>query len=322
MPEGVRRTKSKVESLAAIASGTVVAGTAWLWSDEELEKELDYLFIDEAGQMSLAMALAAGRSAKNIVLLGDPEQLEQPQQATHPQGSGIAALDHVLGGVDTMPASKGLFLSETWRLHPAICEFTSEQFYESRLTSVAGLEAQAVLGDSPYSGSGLRLVNVEHRGNQSRSYEEVNVVCEIVRQLSNGSHQWSYLRGGDLQTEPVTVEDILVVAPYNAQVNALRVALPENARVGTVDKFQGQEAPVVIYSMTSSSAVDAPRGMEFLYNRNRINVASSRAKCLAIVVCAPAVLTPKCKTPEQIRLANALCRFSELAESLPVNAQS
>ena len=163
---------------------------------------------------------------------------------------------------------------------------------------------------------------MEHRGNQSRSYEEVNVVCEIVRQLSDGSHQWSYLRGGDLQTETVTVEDILVVAPYNAQVNALRAALPENARVGTVDKFQGQEAPVVIYSMTSSSAVDAPRGMEFLYNRNRMNVASSRAKCVAIVVCAPAVLTPDCKTPEQIRLANALCRFSELAESLPVNAQS
>ena len=171
MPEGIRRTKSKVESLAAIASGTVVAGTAWLWSDEELERELDYLFIDEAGQMSLAMALAAGRSAQNIVLLGDPQQLEQPQQATHPQDSGIAALDHVLGGVDTIPESKGLFLSETWRLQPAICEFTSEQFSESRLASVAGLEAQTVHGVSPYSGSGLRLVNVEHRGNQSRSYE-------------------------------------------------------------------------------------------------------------------------------------------------------
>lgn len=138
MPEGIRRTKSKVESLAAIASGTVVAGTAWLWSDEELEKELDYLFIDEAGQMSLAMALAAGRSAQNIVLHGDPQQLEQPQQATHPQDSGIAALDHVLGGVDTIPESKGLFLSETWRLQPAICEFTSEQFSERRAGEQAG----------------------------------------------------------------------------------------------------------------------------------------------------------------------------------------
>ena len=313
LPSFVRRLSSKGASLEALYGSHVVGGTAWLWSDEFMEQQLDYLFIDEAGQMSLAMALAAGRAAKNVVLLGDPQQLEQPQQAVHPHGSGIAALSHVLAGADTISDDKGLFLSETWRLHPSICNFTSEQYYEGRLSSVSNLHLQEVLGDSPFVGSGLRIQYVEHEGNQNRSFEEVEAVVGIVNQLSGGSHQWTRAANGDSEILPLTLQDILIVAPYNAQVSALRSALPDDARVGTVDKFQGQEAPVVIYSMTSSSANDAPRGMSFLYNRNRMNVATSRARCLAILVCSPKVLSPECVSPDQIRLANGLCRFNELS---------
>ena len=315
MPDFVERLMSKDNSLEALDEGYVVGGTAWLWSDESMSQELDYLFIDEAGQMSLAMALAAGRGAKNIVLLGDPQQLEQPQQAVHPHGGGIAALSHVLDGADTILDTKGLFLSETWRLHPTICEFTSEQYYESRLTSVADLHVQEISGTSPYVGSGLRIEHVDHDGHQNRSHEEVEAINSIVRQLVDGSHQWARSEQGKTVLLPVTLSDVMVVAPYNAQVSALRSSLPDNARVGTVDKFQGQEAPVVIYSMTSSSAADAPRGMGFLYNRNRMNVATSRARCLAIIVCAPGIMSPDCVSPQQIRLANGLCRFKELTRS-------
>ena len=312
LPSFVRRRSRKGESLESLYEGCVVGGTAWLWSDEFMDQQLDFLFIDEAGQMSLAMALAAGRAAKNIVLLGDPQQLEQPQQAVHPHGSGIAALSHVLAGADTISNDRGLFLSETWRLHPSICKFTSEQYYESRLTSVSNLHVQEIIGNSPHVGSGLRIHHVTHEGNQNRSFEEVEAVVAIVSELADGSHQWAKPDNGGAVSLPLTLQDILIVAPYNAQVSALRSALPDEARVGTVDKFQGQEAPVVIYSMTSSSADDAPRGMGFLYNRNRMNVATSRARCVAILVCSPRVLSPECVSPEQIRLANGLCRFNEL----------
>lgn len=312
LPDCVERLSNKDESLDALDDGYVVGGTAWLWSDEFMEQQLDYLFIDEAGQMSLAMALAAGRAAKNIILLGDPQQLEQPQQAVHPHGSGIAALSHVLDGADTIPEDKGLFLAKTWRLHPSICQFTSEQYYENRLTSIAGLHVQEVFGSSAYVGNGLCIEHVEHDGNQNRSYEEVEAINFIYSQLLDGSHQWAKPDGNAAVRLPLKLDDVLVIAPYNAQVSALRSQLPDAARVGTVDKFQGQEAPVVIYSMTSSSAADAPRGMGFLYNRNRMNVATSRARCLAIIVCAPGVLSPECASPHQMRLANGLCRFREL----------
>ncbi len=310
LPPNIDTLKNKDKSLEAINDGCVVGGTAWLWSDETMEQELDYLFIDEAGQMSLAMALAAGRAAKNIVLLGDPQQLEQPQQATHPEGSGIAALAHILQGSDTIPDDKGLFLADTWRLHPSICSFTSEQYYDDRLASIDGLSTQEVFG-SAFSGNGLRYVPVEHHGNQNRSVEEVEAICTLVARLSDGSHQWS---NKEAELAAITLDDILVVAPYNAQVSALTKALPDGARVGTVDKFQGQEAPIVIYSLTSSSADVAPRGIKFLFNRNRMNVASSRAKCLVLLVGSPALLDAECSTPEQMRLANGFCRFMELAD--------
>ena len=310
LPDFIDCLKNKDKSLEALNDGYVVGGTAWLWSGEIMEQELDYLFIDEAGQMSLAMALAAGRAAKNIILLGDPQQLEQPQQATHPYGGGVAALAHILHGKDTIPSDKGLFLKDTWRLHPAICSFTSEQYYDGRLSSLAGLQDQEVIGPA-YSGSGLRFIPVPHEGNQNRSVEEVDAIRDLVTQLTSGDYEWSN-KNAELAT--VALNDILVVAPFNAQVAALTRALPDGARVGTVDKFQGQEAPIVVYSMASSSADVAPRGIKFLFNRNRMNVASSRAKCLVLLVGSPALLDAECSNPEQMRLANGICRYVELAD--------
>ena len=284
IPGFVRRLGKTSDSLIALDSGYVVGGTAWLWSNPRVENKLDYLFIDEAGQMSLAMALAAGRAAKNIVLLGDPQQLEQPQQGAHPEGADIAALSHLLDGAETMPPDKGLFLEHTWRLHPKICDFTSEQYYDRRLKSKEGLELQEVVGDSSFTGSGLRFIPVVHKDNQNRSSEEVEAIAEIVAKLADGNHCWVNKDG---ESSTIGLPDILIVAPFNAQVNAVKSALPDGAQVGTVDKFQGQEAPVVIYSMTSSSADDAPRGMEFLFSQNRMNVATSRARCLVLLVGSP-----------------------------------
>jgi uncharacterized protein len=211
-----------------------------------------------------------------------------------------------------MPPDKGLFLGVTRRLHPSICKFTSELFYEGRLKPLEGLEKQKLISKGQFNGAGLFYVPVEHSGNQDKSIEEVDAVEKIVRELTTTASVW--VDAND-QTHVLQSEDILIVAPYNSQVSALREKLP-TIRIGTVDKFQGQEAPVVIYSMTSSSADDAPRGMSFLYNLNRLNVATSRAKAMCILVASPRLLEPECRTVEQMRWANALCRFRNLAETI------
>jgi uncharacterized protein len=252
-----------------------------------------------------------------LVLLGDPQQLEQPIQGAHPEGTAASALEHVLGGAQTIPDDRGLFLGETWRLAPAICEFTSELFYERRLRSHAGLERQALVGDVPFAGSGLWFVPAHHDANQNASREEVEIVAGLVRSLTEGGVRW---RDREAHERPLGLEDILVIAPYNAQVADLRQHLPPD-RVGTVDKFQGQEAPVVIYSMTTSTPEDAPRGMEFLYSLNRFNVATSRAKCACIVVGSPRLFEPDCQSPRQMKLANAFCRFLELAREVRIDPQ-
>jgi uncharacterized protein len=244
-------------------------------------------------------------------MLGDPRQLEQPQQGSHPEGTEVSALEHLLQGHPTMPAEKGLFLAETWRLAPAICRFTSELFYEERLHPHPGLERQVLTGAGPLSGSGLWVVPAEHEGNRSASDEEVDAVDQVVDQLLRPGAHWTNAKG---EERPLTSADILVVAPYNAQVARLEERLASRGiRVGTVDRFQGQEAPVVIYSMASSSPEDAPRGMDFLYSLHRLNVATSRARCACVLVASPRLFHPECQTPEQIRLANAFCRYMELA---------
>jgi uncharacterized protein len=206
-----------------------------------------------------------------------------------------------------------MFLPETWRLAPSICAFTSELFYEGKLRSREGLERQRLTGVNGYEGSGVRLVGVAHEGNRNASMEEVEAVADLVRRLTASGAQWINKKG---EAAPMTDEDVLVVAPYNAQVSRLAERLASTGvRVGTVDKFQGQEAPVVIYSMATSRPEDAPRGLEFLYSLNRLNVATSRARCMAILVASPRLFEPDCRTPRQMTLVNALCRYREFARS-------
>jgi predicted RecB family nuclease len=300
---------------AALASreAQVAAGTAWLWAREEMANSVDALFVDEAGQVSLAYALAASQGANSLVLLGDPQQLDQPVKGVHPDGTDVSALSHLLNGQATMGVEQGLFLDETWRLHPDVCSFTSEVFYESRLAPRVENRNQRVNAEGPLGGTGLRFAPITHSGNQNESPEEVEKVNALVRSLLESNPTWTD-RAGD--TKSIGMGDILIVAPYNAQVSALRKSLPEGARVGTVDKFQGQEAPVVIYSMATSTPEDAPRGMEFLYSSNRLNVATSRAQCVTVLVASPTLFHVQCKTPRQMELANAFCRYLEMAREI------
>jgi predicted RecB family nuclease len=311
LPHGITEVLDNKKALEAILPGQVVGGTAWLWAHNDAREKLDYLFVDEAGQMSLSLVLAASRSAKNLILLGDPQQLEQPQRGAHPEGADVAALSHFLDGKKTMPADRGLFLETTRRLHPKITEFTSEVFYESKLKSLPGLENRVVGGGTQFDGGGLIYVPIVHTGNQNRSKEEIDAIEEIVNDLL-AKGKWT---NEAKLTVSLKKEDILIVAPYNAQVAALIERLP-GMNIGTVDKFQGQEAAIVIYSMTSSSPEDAPRGMSFLYSPNRLNVATSRAKSICILVGAPKLMEPECKTIDQMKWANTLCRFEELASAI------
>ncbi|HKY36324.1 MAG TPA: TM0106 family RecB-like putative nuclease [Polyangiaceae bacterium] len=303
----------------------LLGGTAWTWARDDYAGSVDALVIDEAGQMSLANALAVARAGRGLVLFGDPAQLEQPQKGVHPPGAEVSALEHWLGGdALTIPPKLGVFLPHTRRLHPRICSFISQTFYEGRLSPAAdlGLGRQELLletepgardlRDRELGGSGLRYVPVEHHGNSNQSSEEVAEVARLVERVLAPSVRFRE-RTGELRV--LEAKDVMVAAPYNAQVAALRRALPADVRVGTVDRFQGQEAAVVIYSMTSSSAEDAPRGLEFLFSPNRLNVAVSRAQALCILVASPELSRASCKTPRQIRVVNALCAFLEHAAS-------
>jgi predicted RecB family nuclease len=313
LPDSIQGEQKSDVILGALQNGQVqiVGGTSWLWAREEFASSVDVLFVDEAGQLSLVDTVAVSQAATNLVLLGDPQQLKQPQQGSHPEGTEVSALEHILGDQKTIPADRGIFLDVTWRMHPDVCRFVSELFYENRLNSKSGLENQRILGTTKLQGAGLWYVAVDHVGNQSWSMEEVREVDMIARQLCNGQVEW---RNEKLEKRTLNESDIKVISPYNAQVSKLAATLPEGIQVGTVDKFQGQEAPVIIFSMASSTPEDAPRGMEFLHSLNRLNVAVSRAKAICILVASPKLFEPDCKNPAQMKLANAFCRYLELAK--------
>jgi uncharacterized protein len=299
------------EVWGALTTGkaNVVGGTSWLWSPEKAFESVDVLFIDEAGQMSLADVLAVSQAAKKLVLLGDPQQLERPTKGSHPDGAEKSALEHLLNGRKTIEAGMGFLLPETWRLHPKVCRYTSDFFYDDRLRSHPISQSRVIEGHAWLNGAGLWIVPVEHEGNRNSSAEEVNMVALIVEGLLRPEVKWFRSAGNPRSLKE---EDILIVAPYNAQVADLSARLPK-MRIGTVDKFQGQEAPVVIYSLTTSSPEDAPRGMEFLYSLNRLNVATSRAMTTVILVGSPKLFEPECRTPRQMQLANAFCGYLEMA---------
>lgn len=284
----------------------LVAGTAWLFADPRMDQTLDYLFVDEAGQVSLGHLTAMGLAARNLVLVGDQMQLAQPIKGTHPGESGQSVLEFLLKDHATVPPERGVFLEVTRRMHPDVCRFISEAVYEGRLHSHPSCAARRlVLGadvDPALKAAGVSWVPVVHQECRQKSEEEGGRVLELFNSLRQ--QRWIQEEGCE---RPLSMEDILVVSPYNMQVNLLQGLLPAGARVGTVDKFQGQEAAAVIVSMTASSAEDVPRGMDFLYSRNRINVAVSRAKSLAIIVASPRLLEATCSKIEQMALVNTLC---------------
>ena len=305
--EGLKYTKKKED----LSSGryNLIGGTAWLWANQEMRQApVDVLIVDEAGQLSLADALAATGGASNMLLLGDPLQLAQVAKAEHPGGSGASVLEHILGEHVTVPDSQGVFISETWRMHPSICRFISSQIYEGRLTA-----NECCYRQTTSFGTGLRWLRADHVGRATESAEEVEIILAQIRRMIGTP--WTN-QGGE--TVDLVAGDFMVVAPYNDQVKLIKEACHargelRGVQVGTVDKFQGREAPVVFFTMTTSSAQDMPRGPEFLFSRNRLNVAISRARCLAYLVCTEELLNSRAQDIEQMRLIGTLSAFVEYA---------
>lgn len=273
---------SVTESDDVTPNFNLVGGTAF-----ELGKHpannFDYLFVDEAGQVSLGNLLAMAGAARNLILVGDQMQLPQPVQGVHPGETGLSAMDYAMQDHPTVPTERGVLLDVSWRMHPDVCGFISDAVYEGRLSSAPSTALQRLVlqpGLHPVlKPTGVVTLDLEHSGCTQSSEEEALVIAELITQLLGQS--WVDSSGA---TRPMTLDDILVVTPFNMQVGLLKKRLPPGVRVGTVDKFQGQEAPVVLVSMTTSFGGDAPRGTEFLFNRNRLNVAISRAQGLAVVI--------------------------------------
>ena len=290
------------------------AGTAWLFARPEMDQRLDYLFVDEAGQVSLANIVAMGVAARNIVLVGDQMQLAQPIQGDHPGGSGVSALEHLMGDWATVPPDRGVFLAQTRRMAPDLCAFVSAAVYDGRLESHPDAQCQrlhlAPAAPECLASTGLRFQAVAHADCAQKSEVEAAAVAAAFAHLLRS--EWTDVKG---QRRPITVADVLVVSPYNMQVDLLRRRLPQGARVGTVDKLQGQEAAVVLISMATSSGDDLPRQIEFLYSRNRLNVAISRARCLAVIFASPRLLDVSCRTIAQMQLVNTLCWARDYADA-------
>jgi predicted RecB family nuclease len=306
----------------AAYSGGVIGGTAWLFTRPEWENTLDFLFIDESGQVSLANALAMARCAKNLVLLGDQMQLEQPIQGAHPGDGGLSALQYALKDTNiskldapvfhaVVPPDYGLFLGESRRMHPSVCRFISESIYEGRLGSHPDCARQKIAVPPGANGlitkeTGIVFIGVEHDGNIQQSDEEVERVKAIYHELSG-----RFYTDKDGTTRPLALKDFLFISPYSAQVRALQAQLPAGARVGSVDKFQGQEAPVCILSLCSSYGEYGSRGLAFILDRNRINVAVSRAQCLAVVVADPRIASATVNSIDEMILLNLFCKLAD-----------
>jgi len=283
------------------ADGYVIGGTAWDLTNTKRvgRRQLDLLVIDEAGQFSLAATIAVSVAARNILLLGDPQQLPQVSQGVHPAPVDQSALGFIADGHAVLPEEYGYFLSESWRMHSAVTAPVSELAYDGELRSNPSADARMLAGIAP----GLHPVPVPHAGNSTQSVEEAARVVDLIT---------DHL-GRDWNGSPLTEDDIIVVTPYNAQVECIRAALVAHprVRVGTVDKFQGQEAAVSIVSMAASSADDVPRGLEFLLSHNRLNVAISRAQWAAYLLYSPGLLETLPHLPEGVA---DLSRFMRLVE--------
>jgi uncharacterized protein len=317
---GLKYVAQSSDAFGSYSAG-VVGGTAWLFTRPEWQQQLDFLFIDEAGQVPLANAIAMARCANNLVLLGDQMQLEQPIQGSHPGDSGLSVLQYALKDTvaslpdapvfhAVVPPEQGLFLGESRRMHPEVCQFISDTVYEGRLHSHGDCSRQRIA--SPPGGgihvtkeTGIMFSGVVHDGNIQQSDEEVMHIKTLFDEMLG--RDYTDKHGF---TKKLELNDFLFIAPYNAQVRALHAALPDLARVGSVDKFQGQEAPVCIFSLCSSFGEYGSRGLGFILDRNRVNVAISRAKCLAVVVADPRIASSPVNSIDEMRLLNLFCKIT------------
>jgi uncharacterized protein len=311
--------RSSSDAMEAFYDG-VIGGTAWLFTRPDWVGELDYLFIDEAGQVCLANTIAMSRCATNLVLLGDQMQLEQPVQGAHPGDAGLSGLQYALKDAEAsqpdlpvfhavVPDDYGLFLGESRRMHPDVCSFISDSIYEGRLHSFADCCKQLIAVPPSNEGplmreSGILFCGIEHDGNIQQSDEEIERIREIFGDLVGRP-----FTAQDESIRPLGLDDFLFISPYNAQVRALQAVLPEGARVGSVDRFQGQEAPVCILSLCSSYGEYGSRGLGFILDQNRINVAISRAQCLAVVVADPRIADTRANSIPEMKLLNLYCKL-------------
>ena len=300
----------------------VVGGTAWAFAHPHFTdpaNKLDVLVVDEAGQVSLGMLLASASAARNVILVGDPMQLPQPLKGTHPGESGLSCLEYVLEENPVLPPEKGVFLPTTWRMHPDVCGWVSDAVYAGQLAAEANCATQRLVpvegADDAIKPTGLSFVEVEHAGCTQSSEEEATRVVALVRDLMASKVVDRDGKRRSMSPFKPARKSVLVVSPYNVQVRLLRRRLDEagftDVPVGTVDKFQGQEAEAVIVSMTTSDAEHMPRDASFLLSQNRLNVAVSRARCLALIVASPGLLDLNARSVGEMRLANLLCWAAE-----------
>ena len=289
-------------------SYSLFAGTSWFFVDPRMNKTLDYLFIDEAGQVALGTTIANATSADNLVLIGDQMQLSQPMRAKHEGYARMSSLDFILEDDDTISTDKGVFLNVTRRLNKKICNYISTSFYDSRLTSDPITETRSVnLKLDPIKDEGLFYVPIDHNGCSQRSDEEADLVEKVFNKIVNKEYKSENITG------KISAKDIMVVAPYNAQANNIRERLKkkfkDDVRVGTIDLFQGQEAKVVLISMTTSDVESLPRHKDFFFSRNRLNVAISRAECVAIIIFNQNLLLASASNIKEMKLINSFCKL-------------
>ena len=291
-------------------NANLFSGTAWCFSRTACEEKLDYIFIDEAGQLTTADIVATSLSAKNVVIIGDQMQLSSPISAVHPGESGKSLPEYLLEGKDTISSNKGIFIDKSRRLHPKLCKFTSENFYDGRLKNLDITEKRKITfskKESLLPETGILMVDAKHKEVcRQKSEEEGKLVKDFYNRLLGSI----FLDEKNFK-KVMNEEDILVVAPYNVQVNYLKSILPKGARVGTIDKFQGQQAPATIISMTTSDPESLPRNVNFFFSRNRLNVAISRSQCLSIVTMNKKILEIACKKVEHIHLVNTFMKLLE-----------
>ena len=321
--EYIKTSKDDRDYMSALNNddGFIFAGTKYHFSNEyyvmnysrengELKKDpqekLDYLFIDEAGQLSVADLIVLGQTAKNIILIGDQNQLGQPTEGKHPGDSGKSILEFLLGDLETVSEDRGIFLDTTYRMTPSINEFISNNFYDGRLKCDENNKNRKILfkKNSIIQSDGIYYLEMDHEGNSQTSEEE----SLIVKKLINEFIGLDFIEK-DGTKRKLELKDILVITPYNAQTNLILSKVDKDTRVGTIDRFQGQEAPITIISMTSSDTDSMPRNREFFFNKNRLNVAISRSQCVSIILFNPNLLDVYPTTEEQLKLFNNFCKI-------------